>query len=145
MGEDFKNADNAFTVVLILGIVAFSVTLGLYALIFCFFITCDKTAHIIFVVLGFLETDLLIALTVFFCKAIYYLARIDPARLTFFAENQCSEGPLQVAFVKLADDLSNDKVKAGVGLLFTLLSFIAVITTLIFQTGIRDKLLPKYR
>jgi hypothetical protein len=73
------------------------------------------------------------------------LVKIDPAQLNFFAENQCSEGPLQVAFSNLANNFISDKVYAGVGLLFTLLSLIAVISTLIMQTGLRDIFLRRYR
>jgi hypothetical protein len=145
MGVIFKNADNASTIALILAIVVFASSLSLYALILSFFITCDRTAHIFFMLFGLCEMALLIALTVFFSENLYFLGKIDPTRLTYFVENQCSEGPLQVAFEKLANNMRSDKVYAGVGLLFTLLSLIAVISTLIMQTGLRDIFLPKYR
>lgn len=145
MGINFKNADNAATIAFILAIVVFSLSLGIYAFILSFFITCDRTAHLSFIFFGVCEVALLIALTVFFSENLYFLGKIDSSRLTYFVENQCSEGPLQVAFGKLANNIRSDKVNAGVGLLFSLLSLIAAFATLIMQTGLRDKFLPKYR
>jgi len=73
------------------------------------------------------------------------MGKIDFGRFALFIENRCSEGPLDVAFKRLAENSSNDVVYAGVGLLFTLLSLIGVILTLIFQTGLRRIVLPRYR
>ena len=145
MGTYFKNAENASNVAFVLGIIVFSLSLGIYAFIPSFFFSCDRAAHLSFIVFGLIEIALLITLTVFFSQSAHFLGKIDPTRLTYFVVNQCSEGPLQVAFGKLANDISSEKVKAGVGLLFSLLSLVAVISTFIMQTGFRDIFFPKYR
>ena len=145
MGENFKNAEISSTVAFVLAITVFSLSLGIYTFLPLLFTTCDRTAHISFIFFGLCEVALLIALTVFFSENLYFLGKIDSSRITYFFENQCSEGPLHVAFGRLASNIRSDKVNSGVGLLFSLLSLIAAFSTLIMQTGLRDIFLPKYR
>lgn len=145
MGENFKNAESASNVAYVIAIIVFSLSLGIHTCILAFLYSCDRTVHLIFIFFGICEVALLIALTVFFSENLYFLGKIDSSRITYFFENQCSEGPLHVAFGRLASNIRSDKVNSGVGLLFSLLSLIAAFSTLIMQTGLRDIFLPKYR
>lgn len=65
MGSDYKKAEDYATLSLILAIVVFSTSLSIYGGILAFFITCDKTAHGLFIFFGLCEVALLIAQTVF--------------------------------------------------------------------------------
>jgi len=66
MGANFKNAENASNVAFVLGIIVFSLSLGIQIFITLFFFSCDRAAHLSFIVFGLIEIALLITLTVFF-------------------------------------------------------------------------------
>ena len=68
-----------------------------------------------------------IVLIIYQSQTIVILKTINPALISFAVENSCSDGPLQVAFKTINDNISQDLTRAGVGLGFTVFSLVALL------------------
>jgi hypothetical protein len=95
----------------------------------------DRIGNVFILVCTLIEIIFQIVLIIYQSQTIALLKTVNPALISYAVDNSCSDGPLQAAFKTINDNISQDMTLVGVGLGFTVASFVALIffhvTTLI--------------